>query len=166
MHPEKYLSEWDAPTTNVILPEEFSMDDDTGVMDNVRWPRKYYNVFGEMGFKLLFDQYMTGQDAAQAAAGWDGDCYGLFESKDGMFLIFWESAWDSPKDAEEAANALRQVIAARYPKWKMPKIPAPGCLMWVPPSTIWGDKSRIILSHRDKGVFLTLTYHKENSPPR
>ena len=166
IHPEKYLSEWDAPTTNIVLPESFLMDDETGVMENVRWLRKYYNVFGEMGFKLLFEQYMTGDDAAQAAAGWNGDCYGLFESKDKMLLIFWESAWDSPKDADEAANGLRRVIAGRYPKWKMAKSPAPGYLMWVPPSTIWGDKSRIILSHKDKGVFLNLTYRKENSQPR
>jgi len=166
MHPEKYLSEWDAPTSNVILPESFFMDDDTGLMENVKWHRKYYNVFGEMGFKLLFDQYMTGQDAAQAAAGWDGDRYGLFESKDGVFLIFWESVWDSPKDADEAANGLQRVIAARYPKWKMAKSPYPGCSMWNPPSSIWGDKSRILLSHKDIGVVLTLTYRKENSPPR
>jgi len=159
MHPEKYLYEWDAPTTDVVVPESL-------MMENVDWHRKYYNVFGEMGFKLLFEQYMTGQEADQAAAGWDGDSYGLFKRKDGWSLILWKSAWDSIKDAEEAANALHRVIAGRYPKWKMVENLGPGSIMWVSPSTSEGDKSRITLSHKDKSVVLTLTYQKENSPYR
>ena len=105
LHPDKYYRERDEPTI-VHLPEGLSMQ-------GRGWRRSYENTFGEMGLKLLFEQYLAGNKSREAAAGWDGDRYALFH-KDGKFLILWDSVWDSSLDVEEAADAFTKVMQERY----------------------------------------------------
>ena len=107
IHPEKYLSQIDLPST-VTVP------DYTAKLGQ-GWERKYENTFGEMGFKLLFEQYVGTGGGFRAAAGWDGDRYVLYHEGPNRYFICWDSVWDSTKDAQEAAKALRTVMMARYP---------------------------------------------------
>lgn len=106
LHPDKYFYDVDEPTT-VTLPESFSANGET-------WNRIYHNVFGEMGFKFLFEQYIPGNKSAQAAAGWDGDRYAIYRNGKGGILLRWDSIWDTEEDAKEAADALRAAMTARY----------------------------------------------------
>ena len=106
LHPDKYFYDVDEPTT-VTLPESF-------VASGEIWNRIYHNVFGEMGFKFLFDQYVPGNKSAQAATGWDGDRYAIYRDGKGGFALRWDSIWDTEEDAKEAAEALRTVMMKRY----------------------------------------------------
>ena len=105
LHPEKYYFEKDEPTV-VHLPEGLSLQ-------GRGWRQSYENSFGEMGIKLLFDQYVSGNQSREAAAGWDGDRYALFH-KDDKFLILWDSVWDSSLDVEESMEAFHKVMQKRY----------------------------------------------------
>ncbi|MBN1899764.1 hypothetical protein JW926_00395 [Candidatus Sumerlaeota bacterium] len=109
LHPEKYLSLIDDPTT-VSLPG--------AVQFGKAWEKKYENSIGEIGFKLLFEQYMTPNDALEAAAGWDGDRYALYKDENEKFMILWDSVWDSDHDANEATKAFLNLVDKRYPTGK------------------------------------------------
>jgi hypothetical protein len=110
LHPEKYLTMIDEPTT-VTLP-------DIAQLFGKKWEKKFENSFGEIGFKLFFEQYMSPAEAADSAAGWDGDRYALYQNDRGGFTILWDSCWDSENDAVEASKALVQVMEKRYPTGK------------------------------------------------
>jgi len=113
LHPEKYHTFADLPTT-VSLPK----------FDNLPlpgWEKRIENTVGEMALKFLFEQYMPLSEAGGAAAGWDGDRYTLYHRDPGFFLIYWESVWDSEKDAREAADALEKVMFKCYPLLKEKK---------------------------------------------
>jgi len=122
LHPEKYLTDIDLPTT-VILN---SLSDVLGA----GWEKKYDNTLGEMALKILFEQHLPGNQAAsavEAAAGWDGDRYALYKDQAGHYFIVWESVWDSSLDADQAANAFIQVLSSVYPGMKQDK---PGKWQW------------------------------------
>lgn len=110
LHPEKYHTMIDDPTI-VTLPN-------VAQLFGKGWEKKFENAFGEIGFKLLFEQYMSPTEAADSAAGWDGDRYGLYKNDRGKFTILWDSCWDSENDAVQASKALVKVMEKRYPTGK------------------------------------------------
>jgi hypothetical protein len=64
-------------------------------------------TFGELLIRSLLE---AGGEAA--AEGWGGDGWRLYDSA-GRTLLLWRSEWDSPKDALEFADALRERFARR-----------------------------------------------------
>lgn len=75
---------------------------------------RYENSFGEFETRLLLAELLGDVSrAARAAAGHDGDRYAVlaFPAGDGLALV---TAWDTPLDAEEFAEAAAAAMAKRY----------------------------------------------------
>jgi hypothetical protein len=67
------------------------------------WERATAGTWGEMQTRELLS--FAGGDSAEAAAGWGGDRYELWQSGDKDVLVMrWR--WDTPRDQREFENAL------------------------------------------------------------
>ncbi len=96
LHPEKYFRDqaYDPPR-KIRIPE---------LPDELRnkWKHLGGNCLGEFQTGVLFKPVFGGP---QAAAGWDGDRYEIYENSDGKLGMLWVSVWDSPRDAVEFKRA-------------------------------------------------------------
>jgi hypothetical protein len=101
LHPEKYFAE----TREDPIPVMFA-----NTMFGGQQPLAD-NVLGEMGARLLFEQYMDVDKADSIAAGWRGDRYMVYD--DGKTLV-WKTVWNSPQAAEAAMNAMGDMCLARF----------------------------------------------------
>jgi hypothetical protein len=107
LHPEKYRGQPDPPTTVDLGP----LDAGPG------WSERGRNVVGEMQMEVLLRRY-RGKDAA---AGWDGDRFAVFESDDGKLGLVWSTTWDTEADAREFVRSY-----ARFQTTKLGKgVPEP-----------------------------------------
>ncbi len=87
LHPEKYRVRPDYP-----------MSIELGALaPGAGWKEAGRNVLGEMQLAILLKKH-GGKDAA---AGWDGDRYAVFEGPEGKLGLVWVSTWDSAEDAKE-----------------------------------------------------------------
>lgn len=118
LHPEKYLDR-DNP---VVL----EMPDPALAMGN-GWSEVHQNTLGELqigllladlpaggGLDALTGQYEIPEPARNAAAGWDGDRYALWEDTDGQEALVWHTAWDTEQDARAFAAALARYEEGRW----------------------------------------------------
>lgn len=72
---------------------------------------EYQSTWGELGFSLMFDQFLDASTSATAAGGWGGDTYQvLFDGTDVVFALRYRG--DSATDADELGAALRAYIVA------------------------------------------------------
>src|SRR4026209_1004065 len=94
LHADKYFS-YEAPQ-KLVLPD-FKM------ILGPSWKRIDYDVNGEWGCYLVLDEFLKDTtESKQAAAGWGGDRFALYETdKPGETFIAQLTAWDTPLDAEE-----------------------------------------------------------------
>jgi hypothetical protein len=93
LHPTKYRFPRDIPTA-IDLPE---LQEAAGE----GWKQLGGNVLGEFQITIL----LNGHNPKQAAAGWDGDRYVVFEDGEGNLGLCWLSTWDTAGDAKEFAAA-------------------------------------------------------------
>jgi hypothetical protein len=101
LHPERYFTTPDEPTT-VILP---SASSGTVV---------YQNNLGEFETRILLFEYLREQaSAVRGAAGWDGDRYALIETPRGDALA-WVTVWDTSIDAAEFFDLLDASLIRRH----------------------------------------------------
>jgi len=96
MHPEKYFAQEDAQT--VEAPSI------TG-----EWNLKKTDRFGEYFIQVMLDNWLSTDDAEQAAEGWGGDIINYYE-KDDDFLFTWNIVWDSTDDANEFYLAFQDMM--------------------------------------------------------
>ena len=90
IHPEKYRAAPDPPTAV-----------DLGHLDAGKdWKELGRNVVGEMQLAVLLRHH----GGRNAAAGWDGDRYAVFEGTNEHLGLVWFSTWDSEEDAREFAR--------------------------------------------------------------
>ena len=137
LHPEKYFVH-EAPV-KVTLP------DITGFLNmksapsaaaggpkaQVTWKRLTSDVNGEWGMYLLLDQYLKSPaESRQAAAGWGGDHYEVYESSSGQVVYVLISAWDSENDAREFYDGYIKRTQLRYEGAEMVATPAPARMSW------------------------------------
>ena len=108
MHPEKYFS-YEAPV-KVTLP------DVSKLMGN-GWTRVDDDVNGEWGLYLILDQFLNDAPYSKnAAAGWAGDRFGLYEQAGTDNLAVAQlTVWDTPQDAKEFFEAYASRTLHRYP---------------------------------------------------
>lgn len=107
LHPEKYFKERDWPTM-IELPDVEAM--------HVDWRLLEQNTLGEFNVSLLLDGYLPAEQARLAAAGWDGDRFGLYEHADtGNLFLAWYTTWDTPQDAREFFETYTAMLTKRYP---------------------------------------------------
>jgi hypothetical protein len=99
IHPEKYRAKPDPPTRI-----------DLGTLDpGDGWREVGRNVVGEMQLAVLLRRH----GGKNAAAGWDGDRFAVFESPDGRLGLVWLSTWDSEDDAREFAQGYGRLQATK-----------------------------------------------------
>lgn len=118
LHPEKYLDR--------DFPVALELPSPSDVMGRA-WSEVHQNTLGELQVALLLadlppgdglnattGQYAIPEAAQNAAAGWDGDRYALWESGDGQEVLVWRIAWDTQQDARAFAAALARYEEGRW----------------------------------------------------
>src|SRR5215211_5185808 len=107
LHADKYFS-YEAPQ-KVALPDFRSVLGPS-------WKRIDYDVNGEWGYFLILDEYLNDVvESKQAAAGWAGDRFALYETgKADETFVAQLTAWDTPADAREFFDAYAKRISKRY----------------------------------------------------
>jgi hypothetical protein len=101
LHPARYLSQRDDPTT-VTLPAL------RGVTTT------HENTVGEFTTRLfLYEHLRDAPGATSGATGWDGDRFALVRSSRGDGIV-WVSVWDSTIDSGDFYNLMDRTIDRRY----------------------------------------------------
>lgn len=108
IHPDKYLTTRDVPK-----PVEVK---DPAPMLGAGWKSGYTNVLGEFALYLMLQLQIPEEKAKRAAAGWGGDQIILTENQEGSAVVFFNSVWDSPEDADEFYQAMSGWFKSRFPK--------------------------------------------------
>ncbi len=99
IHPEKYRDQPDPPTTI-----------DLGKLEaGEGWAEVGRNVIGEMQLAVLLRKH----GGKPAAAGWDGDCFAVFEGPGGKLGVAWLTTWDTEDDAREFARQYARFQTAK-----------------------------------------------------
>jgi hypothetical protein len=96
IHPDKYL-----------LQEGALNVEATSVADG--WNLKKTNRLGEYFLQVMLDNWLSTDEAEQAAEGWAGDIINYYE-KDSDFLFTWNIAWDSKDDAHEFYLTFQELM--------------------------------------------------------
>ena len=117
LHPERYLGERDLPA-EVVVP-------DLGVVLGEGWTVLLRDTLGEFVAGLYLDETLPEATARQAADGWDGDTFVVWEHEDGRRMLVWRTVWDSTAEAAEFERTLVALIPQRYLPTR-PVDPPPG----------------------------------------
>jgi hypothetical protein len=95
-------------TEQVLTPSDYGTDEplevDAGDQEVEGYERSYGSTWGELGFRLMFDQVLGG--ASAASEGWGGDSYDVYFNGTDVLLVL-EYVGDSPEDGSQMADALR-----------------------------------------------------------
>jgi len=94
------------------------------------------NVLGEIGLRLLLEEFTTTEEATRAAAGWDGDrfrvwrrpCTGPGGAR--SWLVVLVTTWDSSVDAREFYEAYIHLIGNKYQREVEQPTGVPGRRRW------------------------------------
>jgi len=107
LHPEK----WTAGEN----PVTFEWPEFSRVAALKSWELVDSDVLGEYRWRTVFRENGAADVAESAAAGWGGDRYAVFRRKDSdAMLLLMRTAWDSPAEAAEFADAYRRVLPVKY----------------------------------------------------
>ncbi|HWM92682.1 MAG TPA: hypothetical protein VN493_18095 [Thermoanaerobaculia bacterium] len=100
LHPEKWHTKRDDP---VVIP----WPDLSRTLPG--WSSVTEAQLGELGIRTLFRGALKKDErAAQAAAGWGGDRFGVYQ-KEGERLLAWVTEWDTDADAREFQGAAKDL---------------------------------------------------------
>lgn len=104
LHPEKYAAG--------ETPVRFDL---AGIDPSLTagWELLHANTLGELQWRIVFDEHGLADVAEVAAAGWDGDAYGVYQDAAGATLLLLATHWDSERDAAEFEAAYQGVIDAK-----------------------------------------------------
>lgn len=107
LHADKYFSY--EPPVEVILPD-FRRALGPG------WKRIDNDVNGEWGYYLALDEFLNNvTESRQAAAGWGGDRFAIYEGPRGSSAFLAQlTVWDTVTDAQEFFEAYSQRSEKRY----------------------------------------------------
>ena len=105
LHPSKYLNRRDDPTA-VEMPN-------LAAAMGSGWKAIEGGGVGEFDVQLLVDQFLSGGDARDAAAGWDGGRYAATQSSAGT-VVAVQTVWDSESEARQATSILGRWLPSRF----------------------------------------------------
>ena len=119
LHPMKYLDR-DEPASVALPDPAAALGEDWRTVDE--------DTLGELQTAVLLANFNPGEGfngitgeidlpeaARNAAAGWDGDRFALWESGDGgEEILVWRSVWDTPQDARAFSRALAEFGNSRW----------------------------------------------------
>jgi hypothetical protein len=99
-------------TEQIINPDDFGTDHplDVPLPENqlAGYEIAYGSTWGELGYRLMFDQILGGADSA--ADGWGGDSYAVYFNGTEVLLVMVYQG-DTPEDAAQLANALNDYVS-------------------------------------------------------
>ncbi len=110
LHPERYLEERDeiAPVTVPLL--------DLALGEG--WTMLLQDTLGELVIGLYLEALLSPEMAWQAAEGWGGDTFVVWQHEDGRRVLVWRTIWDRTAEAAEFERALVAMVPQRYlPSW-------------------------------------------------
>src|ERR1041385_2628388 len=107
LHADKYFA--------YEAPQKLALPDFKTVLGPT-WKRIDYDVNGEWGLYLVLDEFLNDAvESKQAAAGWAGDRFALYEtSNPGEVFIAQLTSWDTANDAKEFFDAYAKRTLQRY----------------------------------------------------
>ncbi len=87
---------------------------EAGLFDN--WTLLDEDTIGEMTWRIIFTVFEMEARGVSASAGWNGDRYAVFQSRDGRsLLLLIYTSWDTADDADDFADAYRELLTLKYP---------------------------------------------------
>ena len=100
------------PTEQIFTPDDLTTDQPQTVTIPAQTPEgydlSYSSTWGELGFRLMFDQVLGG--ANSAVDGWGGDDYDVyFNGTDVLLVILYQG--DAANDGPQMADALRDYFS-------------------------------------------------------
>lgn len=111
LHAEKYFAY--EPPQKLVLP-------DFKTVLGPGWKRIDNDVNGEWGCYLILNEFLNNaNESKQAAGGWGGDRFALYETGRGDEVFVAQlTSWDTALDAKEFFDAYAKRTANRYPDAK------------------------------------------------
>ncbi len=111
LHPDRYLEEFDTPTS-VVVPN-------LGIALDEGWTMLLQDTLGEFVVGLYLNETLPEENGWRAADGWAGDTFVVWEHEEsGRQVRVWRTMWDSTAEATEFEQALTALIPQRYlPAW-------------------------------------------------
>lgn len=107
LHPFLYPD--DTPQLVTLPPLTGTLSSDWQLVDE--------NVLGEFGLRLYLDVYLTQRQASEAAAGWGGDRYAVYENvATEQVLLVILIAWDDEFDRDEFGEIYQKYAGQRFGK--------------------------------------------------
>ena len=104
LHPEKYFTR-DEPQIVTLPPLTDTLGSGWRLADD--------SVLGEFQMQVYLAQQVDRGIADTASAGWDGDRYAVYISRNDEVLVL-STAWDSPADREQFTTAYTGYAEAKY----------------------------------------------------
>lgn len=115
LHPEKYRRSPDEP-------RDFDL---SSIETPEGWTLLGRNVLGEMQTAVL----LRLKRGRQAAEGWDGDRFAVYENADKTLGLVWRSVWDTEADAREFAESYARFATAKLEAGEEIPEPVPARLL-------------------------------------
>ncbi|HSB60650.1 MAG TPA: hypothetical protein VLI67_02950, partial [Vicinamibacteria bacterium] len=114
-------SAWARPpesTEQVLHPDKYFAGESPRPVD-VSYAPPGGRVLNDGVLGELFAGTLLGPGAEQAAEGWGGDAFRVWEAA-GRTLLVWRSVWDGAAYAQEFEEALHRRFSARHgaPEWR------------------------------------------------
>ncbi|HJQ83501.1 MAG TPA: hypothetical protein VKA21_05460 [Candidatus Binatia bacterium] len=100
LHPARYFGHRDRPVAIAL--------DGADRLESGGWTRVVEDTLGELQLRVLARRFFPRERADRVADGWGGDRLRAL-ARGGDFLLLWLTAWDSPADAAEFADAAREM---------------------------------------------------------
>jgi len=100
LHPARYFATRDRPVTIALAGTE--------ALEAAGWTRVLEDTLGELSIRILAGRALPADRAARVADGWGGDRLRALARGDDLTIV-WMTAWDSPADAAEFADAMREI---------------------------------------------------------
>jgi hypothetical protein len=97
LHPERYFTTRDRPVTITL--------GGTAALERQGWERVLEDTLGELQIRVLAARFLPPERAERVAEGWGGDRLRALQQGPDVLLV-WMTAWDSPDDAVEFADAM------------------------------------------------------------
>ena len=105
LHPEKWLERDDPVQIDLAGFETASVLEDWTLLDS--------NVIGEFQWRIIFNEFEMTAQSTEAAAGWDGDRFSVYERGNELLLLLF-TTWDSSSEANQFAEAYRELLGKKY----------------------------------------------------
>jgi len=107
LHPSRYL-------TRQATPVPLSLPDLSLTLGKEFTPTIKSDTLGEFITSVHLDEFLHNPErAAQAADGWEGDSFSLWQASDDRQAFAWQIAWDTPRDVGEFFDAYTDLLRKR-----------------------------------------------------